>query len=188
VSKPLIIFAAICALQSLLAQPPQARPDDDAIVQISGEMIRVADSHREVALALTNAHSKEGSTKNFVTSELLGESEQFGLCVTDFGLYLLDARYLCACPPSSVNSWAKRAREHLELIDKKLDMLYKHGTIVPSDVMTEARSLQRDVEKAIEFCRRVELEFKADTSPVEEPSPSPTRNPLGRSGALADGF
>jgi hypothetical protein len=59
-----------------------------------------------------------------------------------------------------VSSWAKRAREHLEVTDKRLDVMYKHGNIVPSDVITEARSLQRDVEKAIEFCRRVELEFK----------------------------
>ena len=131
-------------------------------MQISREIIRVADSHVEVARALSNAHKQNGPAKNYVfaTNELLRESEQVDLCVTDFGIYLLDAKFLCACPPLSVSSWAERVRKQLEVTDKRLDVMYQYGDIVPSDVMTEARSLQRDVEKSIEFCRRVELEFK----------------------------
>ena len=64
-------------------------PEDDPIVQISQEMIRVANSHIQVARALSNAHSKEGSTKNFASSQLVKESEQVGLCVTDFGIIYL---------------------------------------------------------------------------------------------------
>lgn len=160
VSRSLIIFAAIGTVQSLVAQSPQARLEDDATVQISREIIRVADSHTEVARALSNAHNKRGGVESLVTTILLHESEQVDLCVTDFGIYLLDAKFLCACPPKSVRSWAERARKQLEVTDKRLDVFYGYGRIVPSDVMTEARSLQRDVEKAIEFCRRVELEFK----------------------------
>ena len=159
VSRSLIIFAAIGAAQSLVAQSPQARLEDDATVQISREIIRVADSHVEVARALSNAHNKMPA-ENSVTNVLLHGSERVDLCVTDFGIYLLDAKFLCACPPSSVSSWAERARKQLEVTDKRLDVMYQYGKIVPSDVMTEARSLQRDVQKAIEFCRRVELEFK----------------------------
>jgi hypothetical protein len=156
-----LLFTAICAVQSLVAQSPQPRFEDDPIVQISREIIRVADSHVDVARALSNAHNKTPA-ENSVTNVLLHESEQVDLCVTDFGIYLLDAKFRCACPPSSVSSWAKRARKELEVTDKRLDVMYKYGRIVPSDVMTEARSLQRDVEKAIEFCRRVELEFKGE--------------------------
>jgi hypothetical protein len=151
-----IVLTLFLAITSVGAQSL----DDDPMVQISREIIRVADSHEEVARALSNAHNKTGGKDLFVTNELLRESEQVDLCVTDFGIYLLDAKFRCACPPSSVRSWAERARKRLEVTDKRLDVMYEYGRIVPSDVMTEARSLQRDVAKAIEFCRRVELEFK----------------------------
>jgi len=77
-------------------------------------------------------------------------SEKFGLCVAPFFFYLLDTKSACHCPPSSASSWAKRTREHLEVTDKRLDVFFEHAEIVPSDVIAEARSLQRDIEKAIE--------------------------------------